>query len=236
MFYPGWPITSVHMDFIAILKVVGPLAGLGFLATAIGSLFLAAACSGNAGDWTVFVLLFVAAAVQLFLAFFRNENRKLKIVLVVMALVCIIGGCACPALAEEFHWRAAYIDRLTMYFLILTGLIAMTTCAWHFVTGRIAPEAFEAAGLDAGQETLLYFVWALIVAFIQALIMALSSSYSLKALVNEAIAYSVGMWFGGAVLAAGLGMLVFMKGGRSEGASSVSTVTTPSVSEYDKIG
>ena len=220
-----------------ILKLALPLVGLGFFTTMIGSLFLAFVISSKTGGITTGIICLVLAGVLLFFAFFRNENTKLKGILIFTAVFDIIGGITSCALKETFHDDSSHLNRSAIYFIILAGFICSVTYFWQYATGLFASGYFEAGGVDKGQEVMLYVVWGLIISFIESFIIPLKDSYDRSALVKAAIVYSIGMWFLGGLLAGGLGMIIGVKSESGPPAQTTEPLSTASpVSEYDKIG
>jgi hypothetical protein len=111
-----------------------------------------------------------------------------------------------------------------MYFqFLLLGLIGTLAVLWHHATAICASAHLDAAGVDAAQESFLYFVWACVTSFALCWFIPLASSGNRKAQFTRAVVNSIGLWFLGAVLAGLLGVGIVAKGPE--------TVATKSVAE-----
>ena len=226
-----------RMEVAGLLKLAVPLAVLGLISTMLASLFLAFVIASKAGGITTGVICLVLAGVLLFFAFFRNEDSKLKGILIFVAVFDLIGGLTSCLLPTNFHDDSSHVNRASIYFIILTALICSLAYFWQFVTGFVSSGYYEAAGIEKGQEVMLYVFWGLIVSFIESFIIPLKDTYDRSALVKGAIVYSIGLWFLGGILAGGLGVVVLFKSQAGPPPTTTEALSTASpISEYDKIG
>jgi hypothetical protein len=212
---------------------------LGFFSSLISSLFVASVIASTGWGWAVFTILLILGGLCVFLAFWRNESLMSRVTLLGVGLIDFTGAIVTATLKGEWHETAGYLNRVMIYMLIALGLICSLACFWNLVTALISTGWLDAAGIDRGQETLIYVMWAALIAFISAWFYALYEEGSRSAMMKHAITYTIGWWFFGAILAGGLGILIISRGTGGAGAATTASPglsTAAAVSEYDKIG
>lgn len=225
------------MEISLLLKVALPLLGLGFATTLLSSLFLAFIISSNAGGVITGIIILVLAAALCFFAFFKNDNNRLKAILIFVVVFDLIGGFTAMSLEDKFHEETGVLNKSMIHFILLVGMMGSLCWFWHYLTAFMAAGHFDAAGIDLGQETMLYVCWSLLVAFGLAFATGNKESYYKDVLVKTCIVNSIGFWFLGALLSGLLGLWIAFKSDSGDGGAVASPLNSASaVSEYDKIG
>jgi hypothetical protein len=212
------------------VKVAILLFVLGTASSAVGLLAVAGTFKAPAYSAIVTVLCILLAAVFVFLALYRQNSQLTNTVLWLLAIFEV--AVAAPVIPFHFHDDAGYVNRAVVYALLLIGMISGLAVVWPFVTGPLVGETLELAGVDKGQETLLYIFWGIVESFIAAWFLPLKETYQREVMFKSAVNYTVGFFFVGGVLAAALGILLVLMG-RGAGTSA----TPPAkAAEYDSIG
>jgi hypothetical protein len=215
-----------------LLRLVGPLALLGFLTSLIGTLLVAGTFRSDAGKYVYCVFALLLGLLALFLCYWRQASPLGRTVYLALGLIDITVGIAAPLVGETFHMDSAYVNRAAFYIVELVGFLGSIASVWHFVTGFTGAVFLEAAGIDAAQQTLLYVIWAAIEATFLGFFIPLKDSFSASIMFNAALVDCVGFWFLGAILAGGLGLLIVLKG-----QSGVSTgINSSKLTTYDQVG
>jgi hypothetical protein len=210
---------------VAILLFV-----LGTASSAVGLLAVAGTFKATGYSAVVTVLCILLAAVFVVTALCRQNIQLIKTLLWLLAVFEVAVGIAAPLVPFRFHDDAGYVNRAVVYALLLIGLISGLAVLWPFVTGPLVGEVFEVAGVDKGQEALLYVFWGVVESFIAAWFLPLKETYQRAVMFKSAVNYTVGFFFVGGVLAAALGLLVVLKG-RGSGVAAAPAKPT----EYDSI-
>jgi hypothetical protein len=210
---------------------------LGTLTSAFGSLLLAGVFKAEGVRYAITVFAVIFAAVSIFLALFRNDSQLNKNTLWFLTIIEIVVAVASPLIPYHFHDDSGYLNRVVVYFIIEIALISGLASLWRFPTLCFSGELFEAAGVDKPQETLLYVLWGVLSAFLVSWFLPLKETYQRNTMFEFAVKYTVGFYVVSGILAAGLGILILIKGGSGYvGASSAPSVASGGTSEYDKVG
>jgi hypothetical protein len=216
-----------------LLRVVGPLALLGFLTSLIGTLFVAGTFRSTAGQYVFCIVSLLLGILALFLSYWRQASPLGRTIYLGLGIIDITVGIAVPCVGEAFHMDAAYVNRVAFYIFELIGFLGTVASLWHFVTAFTGAVFLEAAGIEAAQESFLYVIWATLESILLGFFMSLKESFSASIMFKAALVDCVGFWFLGAILAGALGMLIVTKGvsGVSTGVGGSSKLTT-----YDQVG
>jgi hypothetical protein len=214
------------MDFLALILVAAPLAALGFLTSAIGSLLVSGSFRSTGGAIAICVVLVPLLILSVFVAYWRNPSVLSRVTYILLAVMDLVGAITSPLVPDSFYDDANYLNRTTYYMFLLIAVYGSLASHWHFVTQRFASVYLEAAGLDVPQETFLYLIWAIFEAFVLSWFVGLTESYSRVEMFRGAVVNSCGFWFFGAISAGGIGLLVLLKGssGVSTGVSKAASV------------
>jgi hypothetical protein len=217
-----------------LVRLVGPLALLGFLTSLIGTLLVAGTFRSTAGQYIFCIFSLLLGILALFLSYWRQASPLGRTLYLGLGLINITVGIAAPLIGEAFHMDAAYVNRAAFYIFELIGFLGTLASLWHFVTGLIGAVFIEAAGIETAQETFLYVIWATLESVLLGFFIPLKESFSASIMFNAALVDCLGFWFLGALLAGGLCLLIVTKG-----ASGVSTgvgTKGSQVTSYDTVG
>jgi hypothetical protein len=224
------------VDVVQLLKVLLTLFVLGTLSSAIGGLFVALEFKVASFVYGVLVLCLILAVASIVFAILKAESALLKHVLWFLGVLQLTVAIAAPLIPYEFHDDSAYLNRVMVYVVFLTAMIGGLASWWRYLTPLILGDLFGASGVDTAQETLLYVLWAVLESFIMAWFIPFKPEYQRRAEFEKAINYSVGFYFVGGVLAAGIGLIVLFRAGGGGAAAGDTSSPSPKTSEYDNVG
>jgi hypothetical protein len=225
------------VDFVAILKLGGVLAALGFVTAMAGALSISGLLETDGVRLYLCVLYLILGITVAFLSCWRNAVVISRVTLMVLAFLDITSGIAAPIVEYEFFNDAGYLNRSIYCLFLLIAFLGSLAAFWHYVTRAFASEYLEQAAIDSGQETFLYFIWALVVSFVTCWFVTMDQVYDRHVYFVSAVKDTLGFWFFGAVLAGLLGVLIIQLGG---GGASVPRKAIASIDSkeptYDTVG
>jgi hypothetical protein len=216
----------------SIVKSALVLFALGTLSSALGGLFVAAIFKVAHFAYVILVLCLVFAILSIILAQCKAYGTLLRNTLWFLAVIEVISAIVTPLIPFSFHGDDAFLNRAMVYFIILVGLISGVASFWRFLTQCLIDDILQAAGVNVEQETLLYVLWGVLSSFIIAWFLPFKAEYQRDAMFNAAVNYTVGFYFLGGLLAAGLGVILGVKGSGDDG----EVAPPPHNAGYDKYG
>jgi hypothetical protein len=220
------------MNLGGLLRLGIPLCALGFVTTLFATLSISGVLSSDGTRYYLCVLYIALGLICAFLSYWRNAVVLSRATFLILAFLDIASGIAAPLTSWAFQDNANYANRVAYFMFLEIALLGSVTVFWHYLTGIVAAQFIESAGIDTAQESFLYFIWALIVGFIVPWFIPLKESYDRAAVFSAAVVDTVGWWLFGGLLAFGLAILILAKGG--EGKPQPSSIETPGTTSYDR--
>jgi hypothetical protein len=225
------------VDFVAVLKLGGVLTVLGLVTAMAGAMSVSGLLQTDGVRYFLCALYLVLGIALAFLSYWRNAVVMSRVTLMILAFLDIASGIASPLVEYEFFNDAGFLNRSIYCLFLLIAFLGSLAAFWHYLTGVIAAEYLEQAGIDAGQETFLYFIWALVVSFAECWFITLGEVYDRHDSFVSAVKNTCGFWFFGAIAAGLIGVLILRTG---SGGASVPHKSMASVDNkeptYDTVG
>jgi hypothetical protein len=200
------------MDRSSLLRVCVPLAVLGFATTILATVSIAGVLNSDSVRYYLFFLYLVLGLATFFFAWFRNASPLSRVAHVLLGVVDIASAIAAPLTSFEFHDGANYLNRVAYFQFLGIGILGSVALFWPYATRIFGRDALADAGVEQPQEGFLYVVWALVIGLIVPWFIPLKESYYRDVLFKSAVVNTLGFWFLGAALAAGIGVGLIAKG------------------------
>jgi hypothetical protein len=223
------------MEIGGILRLSLPLCLIGFVTTLFATLSIAGVLSADGTRIYLSVLYGVLGILSAFLSWWRNAVVLSRVTFLILAFLDIASAFAAPSVSWAFQDNANYVNRVTYFMFLEIALLGSVAVHWHFLTGLVGGPYVEQAGLEAPQESFLYFIWALIVGFVVPWFIPLKESYYRDVVFKAAVVDTLGWWFFGGLLAAGFGILILFQGGGGKPSPGISTGASKD-SSYETVG
>jgi hypothetical protein len=223
--------------FVALLKLGGVLAGLGLVTAMTGALLVSGLLQTDDLRYFLCVVYLLLGISLAFLSYWRNAIVLSRVMLIILTFLDITSAITVPIVKYDFFDDAGFLNRSVYCLFLLIAFLGSLATFWHYVTGLLASDYLEQAGIDSAQQTFLYFVWALIVAFTECWFVTLDPVYNRHQYFLHAVRDTCGFWIFGAVAAGLLGVLILHLGG-GDAAISHKAITPVDANEptYDTVG
>jgi hypothetical protein len=196
------------MEWANVLRAAAVVGALGFITT-LGSSFLLLYCIRIESVAYASGIAFCAlAAIFLIFTFVPNREWGKRLIYLFTALLLAGGGVNLLFLPYSYHLTAHYINRVAVYTFIVLPLQFALTSAWPIFTKLMIGPILTASKIGGAEELVLYLSCTFIGSNILAAVVPNVKGVSHGELATNALMPSIFVWFVGAVLSAGMGILI----------------------------
>lgn len=180
--------------------MAGLFAGVAFIA----SLILALCIVSHGFSIVIGIIVLALGALFIYLAFFKNEEGKLRWQYLFVAVISCVAGLILIFTSSNFHVQDSRVNKLSIYTLVAASFTSLLSVVLTFVTGKIIPDVLKSGNMDRAQETTLYIILNILVAFLLAFSFILKVLPEVSKVFSKDFSLSIIVW----IIAAAVGGVV----------------------------
>lgn len=215
----------------SLVKSCGILGGYNFVIALVISLLSCFCINSVVASVIIGILIIVVGIVCIILAFWRNDEGKLRFQYMLSGIVGIIGGLTLACLPNSFHLHSSSLNRFVVYWLFVSGLYLAAAMLNVFVSNKFLYSEVKSSSIDDNQQANLYIISNLVLSILLAICFAFSKT-EIHSVFTDGFVYSIAIWFLAAIVGVGCGYLFVSKAAPLTGAYESNYDTTPG---YDNV-
>ena len=186
----------------------------------VSSLILALCVASHGFSIIVGIVVFVSAAVFIYLGFFKNDNGKLRWQYLFVAIISIFSGFILCFTSSDFHVKDSRANKLAIYSIVAASFTTAFGVLTTLITNKMISDVLKSGNMDLAQETTLYVILEILIAFLLGLSFILKVLPSVGKVFSKDFSLSIIVWVIAALIGAGVGYIFESK-------------STPLASAYD---
>ena len=215
------------------LKSGGTLFVLALLTSFIASLLLTLSILNNVVGYVSAAVLLVFGFLNLFLAFFKSDEKSPKACYIFVGGLNIISGFIWFFIGTSFHTLDSYLNRAVIYMTFNIAICTALGSLWPFVTRKVFGPLLASTSFDKKEESLLYVLLNILYGLLISLVVPAAKSLEAYSCFSLGLSYSIGIWFLNGFIGLGVGYILTTKAG-SHGPTSMAAPISAG-SDYDGI-